>query len=181
MSFRRTAAYLSDLLILAAFGVCLWLLRDRFGAVYGFLFAAAWISAALLLVAFEWSCFRSRHLSKAPMACASTLVLLSDTQKAVKLWTLTGKITMLVGRGADETQDGIDLADTEYATLIDEQHAALNYTPPGWTIEDLNSKNGTVIQRAGEEHGQPLAPGVPYLIRPGDVLCIAGDTRIAVK
>ena len=105
----------------------------------------------------------------------------NEAERAVRTWPLEGEISLVIGRDLPDGLPGIDLADTEYSALIDAQHAVLNFTAAGWVVEDLRSKNGVSIQRPGNDAPQRIAPGVPYRITPGDILLIAGDTRIAVN
>ncbi len=44
----------------------------------------------------------------------------------------------------------MNLKNTDYAGTVDGEHAVMNYSGGGWYIEDLDSENGTRIQRGGE-------------------------------
>ena len=46
----------------------------------------------------------------------------------------------------------------------------------GWLVEDLGSKNGTVLVSGATHEGVTLEPGAPAPLRPGDELVLAGGT-----
>ena len=52
----------------------------------------------------------------------------------------------------------------------------------GWLVEDLGSKNGTVLVSGADHARTRVVPGVPVSLRPGDELELAGDTSfIAIE
>lgn len=52
----------------------------------------------------------------------------------------------------------------------------------GWLVEDLGSKNGTVLVSGADHARTHVVPGVPVSLRPGDELELAGDTSfIAIE
>ena len=109
----------------------------------------------------------------------STLVLLGEDDRPIHIWDLTGKVGLLIGKSSDDYQVDIDLADTDFQTYIDPEHAILNYHSSGWWIQDTSSRNGISIFRKGQE----LLPGshTPAKLEAGDIICIAKYTRIAVN
>jgi len=74
---------------------------------------------------------------------------------------------LLVGRDADTCALVLPSA------LVSRQHLLLRCSPEGWTAVDLGSANGTLL------NGAPL--GEPTLLTPGDVLELAGDTRLVFE
>jgi len=106
-------------------------------------------------------------------------VLLGEDDRPIRIWDLTGKVGLLIGKSSEDDQVDIDLSDTDYHTYIDPEHALLNYQESGWWIQDTSSRNGISILRKGKE----LKPGhyAPAKLELGDVICVAHYTRIAVN
>jgi len=111
----------------------------------------------------------------------SALVLINEETQEIKTWDLRGKTGLVIGRGDGDCEVDIDLSETEYFSLISNQHAALNYTGKGWMLTDAGSQNGTSIIRRGAAQNLLITPGAPVPIRIGDTICIAEETRLAVK
>jgi len=109
----------------------------------------------------------------------SALILLSKDDRPIRVWDLTGKVGLLIGKSSDEYQVDIDLSDTDYHTYIDCEHAILNYHQSGWWITDTSTRNGINIIRNGKE----ITPShsIPAKIEPGDIINIAHYTRIGVN
>ena len=80
-----------------------------------------------------------------------------------------------IGR-ADEKPVDIDLEDQEPPDRIwsSRQHAVVSYEDGGLTIEDLNSSNGTFVNRS------KIHPGVKCPLRMNDVIQI-GTVQMKVK
>ena len=80
--------------------------------------------------------------------------------------THRGKSTAVLGRRSDDTagyEGLIDLNKFQGYTLgVSRRHAQINYTDAGYTIEDLNSSNGTWL------NGNKLEPNQPHALRRGD-------------
>ncbi len=188
MSAKKIATYIIDILIFLSVGVCLALIYTyvpekelhtpliAIGALIVVILSAVELGA--LLRTRQSKLGRERNT---PPDVASALVLLGEGQRAIREWDLLGHTSVLVGKESGEQQIDINLANTEYSSFVDDQHAMLNFTETGWYVEDLGSKNGTSLLRPGNDREQLLAPGVPCKILPGDVLCIASDTKLAVK
>ncbi|MBZ0291111.1 MAG: FHA domain-containing protein [Anaerolineae bacterium] len=78
-----------------------------------------------------------------------------------------GKETIILGRSSNSTAPNpatlIDLSPYRALSLgVSRQHARINYSDDGYTIEDLNSSNGTWL------NGNRLSASQIYRIRPGD-------------
>jgi pSer/pThr/pTyr-binding forkhead associated (FHA) protein len=80
-----------------------------------------------------------------------------------------------IGR-ADEKPVDVDLDDQEPPDRVwsSRQHALLMFENGSLTVEDLNSANGTFINR------QKLAPGQKQTLKPDDVIQI-GTVQLKVK
>lgn len=110
----------------------------------------------------------------------STAALLNEKLEVLKEWNIQGKTGILIGRVPGSTADEIDLSDTADAALISKEHAVLNYANGEWYAEDLDSKNGTGIKKAGSSEIMWLTNQAPYRLEAGDILYIA-ETPILMK
>lgn len=107
------------------------------------------------------------------------LVLLSEAQTEVARWDLYGKTGLVLGRDVGENQVEINLEQSEYASLLDVEHACLNYTAGYWYVEDLYSKNGVSVQKSdGKKY--KLAPGKPCKLERGDLLFLAKTNLLLI-
>ena len=70
-----------------------------------------------------------------------------------------GRSSVVVGRGK---QSDIVLAEQG----MSRQHASIQHDAQGWTLTDLGSTNGTLL------NGQPIRTREPYPLRPGDRVTI---------
>lgn len=109
-----------------------------------------------------------------------TASLLNERMEVLKEWDIRGKTGILIGRIDGETSDEIDLSDTADAALISKEHAVLNYANGIWYVEDLDSKNGTGIRKAGSSEILWLTDPIPYRLEAGDILYIA-ESPILMK
>ncbi|BAU27190.1 FHA domain-containing protein [Aneurinibacillus soli] len=105
------------------------------------------------------------------------LVLLDEEGGHVHEWPIQGMTSLLIGKSSKQNEVDIDLSETEYASLISKQHAVLNYSAGCWYIEDIDSKNGTGIQKAHTDQKSKLQDHSPHPIGAGDTIYIA-NTRI---
>ena len=115
------------------------------------------------------------------------LAIFKDTEEndnIIKSWDLYGKTALVIGKDRknqynDVTLVDINLNDCTYATLIDVEHAVLNYSNGCWYIEDLYSKNGINIQKKMENKKYKLSPAEPYKLEKGDTIYL-GLTKLQV-
>lgn len=64
----------------------------------------------------------------------------------------------------------------EFLPVISRRHFRIAYRrPDGYTIEDLDSRNGTAV------NSRPLEPGEWRFLRYGDVITLAGDPACAIE
>ena len=72
-----------------------------------------------------------------------------------------------------------DIADV--GPHVSARHARISCEQSGaWTLEDLESTNGTVLVGGGGGEEVECAPGVPQKLNPGDEIRLAGETRFIV-
>ncbi len=101
------------------------------------------------------------------------LSLLSEEDKPIRSWNLTGKTAVIIGRAYKDMDVDIDLSDCEYSALINIQHAVMNYCLDTWYLEDLGSQNGIQIKKVEDGKCYQVASGRPCKISAGDVIYIA--------
>lgn len=107
------------------------------------------------------------------------LILLDEQEKPIKSWEIANQIGFVIGRTGKEIQVDIDLEGCEYSSLIDFEHATLNFCMEHWYVEDLNSHNGVKIKKV--EDGQCYkVMGRPCRVGVGDILYIA-NTRLLLS
>lgn len=186
-SGNPAAALITDILILLAAAVFAWLIWIYAGE--GWRLYALWALGGVMLLwliheiftAVRFAGDRDRDSHKLSRQAPSMLVLLNEDKAGIRFWDLRNKTGLIIGRSQDDADVDVDLSDTEYFSLISDQHAALNFTAKGWILTDAGSKNGTALLRAGSYQKLLLAPGEPVLIRPGDCIYIADETALAVR
>jgi pSer/pThr/pTyr-binding forkhead associated (FHA) protein len=79
-----------------------------------------------------------------------------------------------------ENQVDINLASSTYASMVDVEHAVLNYTGGSWYVEDLASKNGISVQSSKDGRKYKLAPDQPCKLDAGDIIYI-GLARLLIR
>lgn len=81
------------------------------------------------------------------------------------------EIGSLVMGERDVTDVGADVSGRHARVWLAEKNGTAQ-----WFVEDLGSKNGTVLVSGADHSRVELRPGVPAELRPGDELVLAGDT-----
>jgi hypothetical protein len=108
------------------------------------------------------------------------LVLIDEEGESIKEWYIEGETSLLIGKTTSRSEADIDLAGTDYASLISVEHAVLNRVNSDWFVEDVDSGNGTGLRSANESVTNKLESGEPHRIYTGDLLYIA-NTRLLIK
>ena len=114
-----------------------------------------------------------------PPATPTELVLLNEEGGDLALWDIYGKNGIVIGRDVGENQVTVNLDHTEYASMIDVEHAVLNYTKDTWYVEDISSKNGVSVQKS-DGRKYRLSYGKPCRLEQGDILFI-GLARLQLR
>lgn len=89
----------------------------------------------------------------------------------------------LVGRTSESRGVHPDVA-LDADTGVSRRHAQLVVEADQLTVVDLSSTNGTYVLPAGEvptAATEPLVPGVPAVLRPGDRIYLGAWTRLTVR
>jgi len=108
------------------------------------------------------------------------IVLLNEEDRPLMTWDLYGKTAMVIGRDVKENQVDIDLGQSAYASMVDIEHAVLNYSAGNWYVEDLGSTNGVSVKKAGDGRVYKLSRDTPCRLERGDCLYI-GLNRLLLK
>lgn len=107
-----------------------------------------------------------------PDTALTEVVLLGENNSRLASWNIYGKNGIVIGRDAGENNVTINLNNSTYASMIDVEHAVLNYSGDNWYIEDISEKNGVSIQkRDGKKY--KLTYGKPCKLEKGDVIHVA--------
>lgn len=95
------------------------------------------------------------------------LVQIDEDGEPVKEWYIMGQTSLLIGKSNPMQEVEIDLADSEYASLISSVHAVLNRVNQEWFIEDNDSASGTGVRAASRSTAMKLQSGEPCRINSG--------------
>lgn len=107
-----------------------------------------------------------------PDTALTEVVLLGEDDSQLASWNIYGKNGIVIGRDVGENDVTINLNDSVYASMIDVEHAVLNYSGNNWYIEDISERNGISIQkRDGRKY--KLAYGKLCRLEKGDVIYVA--------
>ena len=107
-----------------------------------------------------------------PHTALTELVLLGEENDRLASWNIYGKNGLVIGRDVGENNVSVNLENSAYASMIDVEHAVLNYSGDSWYIEDISEKNGVSIQKQ-DGRKYKLTYGKPCKLEKGDIICIA--------
>jgi len=107
------------------------------------------------------------------------VILLSEEDTELMVWDMYGKTSLVIGRDLKENQVDIDLSGSPYASMVDIEHAVLNYSAGNWFVEDLGSKNGISIKK-NDRKVYKLSADTPCRIERGDCLYV-GQNRLLFR
>lgn len=113
-------------------------------------------------------------------ALATEIVLLSEEDTELCIWDIYGKTAVVIGRDIKENQVDIDLNSSPYASMVDIEHAVMNYTLGSWYVEDLGSKNGIKVKKVMDGKIYQLSADTPCKLECGDILYI-GLNRLLLR
>lgn len=113
-------------------------------------------------------------------ALATEIVLLSEEDTDLCIWDIYGKTAVVIGRDIKENQVDIDLNNSPYASMVDIEHAVMNYSLGSWYVEDLGSKNGIKVKKVIDGKIYQLSADTPCKLERGDVLYI-GLNRLLLR
>jgi len=108
------------------------------------------------------------------------IALLSEEDTELYIWDIYGKTAVVIGRDVKENQVDIDLNASPYASMVEIEHAVMNFSSGNWYIEDLGSKNGIRIKKAADDKVYQLSADTPCRVERGDILYI-GLNRLVLR
>ncbi|MCM1561490.1 MAG: FHA domain-containing protein [Butyrivibrio sp.] len=108
------------------------------------------------------------------------IALLGENDNEIARWNIAGKVSLIIGRNTRKEDVDINLMNTEFAGMVDRQHAVLNYTAGQWYIEDLDSTNGIRIQKNKDQKIYEISKTQPCMIEQGDIIYIGLTKLMAV-
>lgn len=109
---------------------------------------------------------------RAPGNTLTEMVLLGEADEKLASWNIYGRNGLVIGRDIGENQVDVNLDQTVYASMIDIEHAVLNYSGNDWYVEDISIKNGISIQKTDGKKYR-LAYGKPCKLDRGDIIYVA--------
>lgn len=115
-----------------------------------------------------------------PTGTPSELILLGEEDTELATWDLYGKAGLVIGRDVGENHVDVSLQNSTFASMVDVEHAVLNYTGGCWQVEDLGSKNGISVQKFVDKRKYKLAADKPCRLEKGDVIFV-GLARLVIR
>ncbi|MFG6368883.1 MAG: FHA domain-containing protein [Lachnospiraceae bacterium] len=173
---EKKISYAAGLICIIIAGIVLW----RMGLRTGWFWAGCAVLAGILHIVFSLS-LRPKKDKKyfIPTKTPTELVLLSEEDGRIASWYLYGKNGIVIGRDVGENQVTVNLDHTEYASMIDVEHAVLNFAKDAWYVEDISSKNGVRVQKS-DGRKYKIAYGKPCRLEQGDILFV-GLARLQIQ
>ncbi len=121
----------------------------------------------------------NRGLSSKP-GPVTELVLLSEEDRDLMAWDLYGRTAMVIGRDVKDNLVDVDLGKSPYASMVEIEHAVLNFSAGNWYVEDLGSANGISVKKAGDGRLYKLSADTPCRLEQGDCLYV-GLNRLLLR
>ncbi|MBD5530649.1 MAG: FHA domain-containing protein [Lachnospiraceae bacterium] len=113
---------------------------------------------------------RRRETHSAGRKEISEILLLGEDDNITDTWDIYGKTSIVFGKDEGENQVDVSLKHTDYAGTVDGEHAVMNYSDGKWYIEDLDSENGTRIQRGEDGRTYRVSSREPCRIEKNDII-----------
>jgi len=103
----------------------------------------------------------------------SGIELVNEENEIIRTWDIGEKISFLIGKNTIDENVFIDLNSSIYSTLIENNHAVLNYAAGKWYIEDLSSRSGVSIQKIDDNKKYRIVKDTPCELKKGDIIFIS--------
>lgn len=110
----------------------------------------------------------------------SELALLNEEGVQIMAWDMYGKVSMVIGRAGKNSLADVDLSQSPYGAMVDEEHGVLNFSGGNWYIEDLGSENGISIKKGQDGKTYRLSSDNPCIVEQGDQILV-GMNRLLMK
>lgn len=102
-----------------------------------------------------------------------TIELINEDNEVVKKWIVKDKISFLIGKNNKENDVFVDLNSSIYSSLIEDNHAVLNYAVGKWYIEDLSVDSRVCIQKIEDGKKYRVVKNTPCSVKKGDIIFIS--------
>ncbi|AIY80118.1 FHA domain-containing protein [Clostridium botulinum] len=103
----------------------------------------------------------------------NTIELVNEENEIIKQWEIQDKISFLIGKNNKKNHVFVDLDKSIYSTLVEENHAVLNYAAGTWYIEDLSLDSGVCIQKIDDGKKYRIVKNIPCSLKKGDIIFIS--------
>ena len=137
------------------------------------------VSGAAVFMHSAWILYRAQNSAGEPAVMKSRteesgtisrITLLNAKGEGVMSWELYGRTSAVIGKDIDENHVDIDLSESPYVSMVEVEHAVLNYAGGNWYVEDLGSQNGVSIRKSKSENVYRLSSLEPCKLDFGDVI-----------
>ncbi|WP_315076461.1 FHA domain-containing protein [uncultured Clostridium sp.] len=103
----------------------------------------------------------------------NTIELVNEDNEIIKQWPIEDKISFLIGKNNKRNDVFVDLDKSIYSTLVEDNHAVLNYAAGTWYIEDLSVDSGVCIQKIDDGKKYRIVKNTPCSLKRGDIIFIS--------
>ncbi|AOR24917.2 FHA domain-containing protein [Clostridium taeniosporum] len=103
----------------------------------------------------------------------NTIELVNEDNEIIKQWSIQDKISFLIGKNNGDNEAFLDLNESIYSTLVEDNHAVLNYAAGTWYIEDLSLDSGVCIQKIDDGKKYRIVKNTPCSLKRGDIIFIS--------
>lgn len=110
----------------------------------------------------------------------SRIVMLNESGHFIKQWEIKGNSALLIGKNTKNKEVDIDLSDSMYDALIQDEHAVLNFAVGSWYLEGLHTPSSISIKKTNDKMRYRLIGSRPCKMEQGDIVYIA-NTRLLMK
>lgn len=121
-----------------------------------------------------------KELQKEEKNCIEQIVLKNEEGYDIKTWKIGRKNSIILGKNTLTTKVDIDISGCVYSNLVSRMHGILTKTNGIWYYEDLNSRNGSGLERKIEGKKVKLKSNTPIKVEKGDIIYLA-TTRVLIN
>lgn len=182
---RKRAADLSIALVFTAVFLITGLYREQVRESSPVMWGTGIAAVIFFLLAVKDREMAKQSVGREPMKLTADtpviteVVLLSEEDTELMAWDMYGKISLVIGRDMKDSKADINLCESSFASMVEGEHAVLNYSGESWFVEDLGSANGLSIQK-DDRRIYKLTPDALCKIERGDCLYV-GRNRLLFR
>lgn len=108
------------------------------------------------------------------------IILKDDEGYDLKTWKIDHLYSLIIGKRNPLNHVEIDLTNTMYSSLISREHGILNRCDEGWYYEDLDSLNGSGIEKKDNRRKVKVPKGRAIKVESGDIIYIS-NTKLLLE